>query len=797
MGTRSHLLGIAKLILLAGVAFPAGLARAEAADPGAAPAADQPANRNDGEIVVTATRQAQSISRVPISISAFTQESLDQRGIKSFEDVARFTPGVSFTHGNNQISIRGIVANGGAGTTGIYIDDTPIQLRSIGFSAQDTLPAVFDLERVEVLRGPQGTLFGAGSEGGTVRYITPAPPMDKISSYGRAEVAQTDHGGTSWEIGSSAGVPIIPDKLGLRLSLYHRYDAGYIDHVDNATGAVTEKNWNHGGVTSARVALAWKPVPDLTITPSFFWQDREQNAADTIFVGRSNFDTGVYLNSSPENRGLSDHWIQPSLNVKYSGNGFDVIENLSYFDRHDSWGYDGTLYTLSYLQQYYKAYATTYNPAYDPFLVADGINKALPPFYDPNTVINNQQILTQELRVQSNNPAARLTWVVGLFYQRAKERSSETLYDSPSSNAFYQTVFGYSEADFNGGPDTIPNINYDRTAYSIDTQVAGYADATFEIVKGLKITGGLRYAVTKFSFSGLEQYPGAFNNFGGQTTEHPVTPKVGANWQIDRNAMLYLTWAKGYRVGGANASVNPVRCAPDLNALGITTAPETYKSDTVKSIEAGFKDKLFGNKIQFAGSVYQVEWNGIQQNIYLPSCGLQFTGNLGNARNRGFDLQATINPVRGVSLDTAIGYNHAELLDLISLGGKSISRPGEAIEGAPWRITVGGQYDFNAAGHDWYLRGDVEYLSRLNTPTPSRDPLSGTYNKTQAAPSALTDARLRAGIRLGALDLSLFVNNLFDTHPFLSYSAEDKYSILYEATILRPRTFGLTATIRQ
>ena len=132
------------------------------------------------EIVVTATRREENISRVPISITALSQETLDKKGIKDFKDVARFTPGVAIdTSQTNQISIRGISSSGGSGTTGIYIDDVPIQLRALGFNSDDALLKIFDLDRVEVLRGPQGTLFGAGSEGGTVRYITVQPSLTK------------------------------------------------------------------------------------------------------------------------------------------------------------------------------------------------------------------------------------------------------------------------------------------------------------------------------------------------------------------------------------------------------------------------------------------------------------------------------------------------------------------------------------------------------------------------------------------------------------------------------------------
>src|SRR5437879_41132 len=141
----------------------------------AAPAALQ-------EVVVTATRREESLSKVPISVTALTQESLDERGIKDFSEVARFTPGVNFDNsGTNNISIRGISGTGGAGTTGIYIDDTPIQMRALAFNPDEALPKSFDIARVEVLRGPQGTLFGAGSEGGTVRYITVQPSLTKTS----------------------------------------------------------------------------------------------------------------------------------------------------------------------------------------------------------------------------------------------------------------------------------------------------------------------------------------------------------------------------------------------------------------------------------------------------------------------------------------------------------------------------------------------------------------------------------------------------------------------------------------
>src|SRR5579863_945957 len=197
------------------------------------------------EVVVTATRHEEALSRVPISVTAFTQDTMDQKGIKDFLDIAKFTPGVSIDNSaTNAISIRGISSSGGAGTTGIYIDDTPIQMRSVGFNPDDTLPKTFDLDRVEVLRGPQGTLFGAGAEGGAVRYILTQPSAVKTDTYIRSEASYTQFGQPSAEFGIAHGQPIVDGTFGVRASIWYRYDGGWIDRLDDSTGAVINHNVN-------------------------------------------------------------------------------------------------------------------------------------------------------------------------------------------------------------------------------------------------------------------------------------------------------------------------------------------------------------------------------------------------------------------------------------------------------------------------------------------------------------------------------------------------------------------------
>src|SRR6266849_4626201 len=226
-----------------------GAASAMAADAPADEASTGPLQ----EIVVTATRHEESLSKVPISVTALTQEAMDLRGIKDIQDVARFTPGVRIDNtGTNNIAIRGISSSGGAGTTGIYIEDTPIQIRALGFNPDDTLPKTFDMDRVEVLRGPQGTLFGAGSEGRTVRYIMNQPSVTKESTYARSEVSFTRNGDPSYEAGIAHGGPIVNDVLGYRASVWYRYDGGWIDRIDPTTLGVVDRRANHANTLAAR-----------------------------------------------------------------------------------------------------------------------------------------------------------------------------------------------------------------------------------------------------------------------------------------------------------------------------------------------------------------------------------------------------------------------------------------------------------------------------------------------------------------------------------------------------------------
>lgn len=757
------------------------------------------------ELVVTATRQSQAMSKVPLSVSAFSEKTMEQRGVKSFEDLARFTPGVRFDAGDNGISIRGISSSAGSGTTGIYIDDTPIQMRALGFSADDALPAIFDLERVEVLRGPQGTLFGAGSQGGTVRYITPQPSLTDFSTFARGEVSSLRYGALGYEGGVAMGGPLVQDKLGMRVSAWSRRDGGWIDRVDNASinasnprGTVKDKDANSGRVTVLRGSVAFQPTDALLITTAIQYQKRTTRDNETFYEGISDRHSGVFRKSSPEYRGSDDRFYLPSVNVQYDFGAVKVISNTSYFDRNNTTGYDGTIYNLSYYQSLYLDEFDSKAPLY-PFLNSTGINPALPFYLSPAVVTNAQRNFTQEVRLQSNDPDARLTWVAGVFYQRNKQKSVEELIE-PATETLFPFAFGTTLVKYFEYP-MFGADSYINQTRAKETQLAGFADLTFAVTERLKLIGGARYARSNYSFNnfadGAQNYERTEGK--GKSKETPFTPKVGVSFQADSNHLFYATWSKGFRTGGANPPVPLDGCRVSLAAFGLTSAPNAYKSDMVTSTEVGAKNKLFNNRLQIAASAYNIDWKGIQQGVTLPSCAIQFTDNLGDARSQGFDLQATFVPVSGLTFDAAFGYNEGKYTKSTQFAAnRIIVSKGNALGGAPWTASLGGQYDFPVMGQEGYFRADVQHVAKRTNLVPNQDPRNRGYDPANVTPPATTLVNLRGGVIVNSdINASLFVSNLFDTAPRLSRGHSDTATILFTQTTLQPRMVGFTITYRR
>jgi outer membrane receptor protein involved in Fe transport len=802
------------------------------------------------EIVVTATRREESLSRVPISVTALSQENLDLRGIKDFSEVARFTPGVNFDNsGTNNISIRGISGTGGAGTTGIYIDDTPIQMRALAFSPDEALPKSFDIARVEVLRGPQGTLFGSGSEGGTVRYITTQPSLTKNSIYSRAEVSTTEGGDVSYEAGVAVGGPLVEGKLGARLSVWYRRDGGWIDRIDPYTLARVDKNGNHDQTTLLRLAALWAPSEHWSITPSIYYQSRQRHDNSTYWPLYSNPGSNSFVTADPDARSSPDKFYLPALKIEGDvGAWARLISNTSFYHRENQTGYEGTLYNLGYYQTQNAApiFLLPWLPGVSfPLLDANGLH--VPgglQYHSPSTIDNGQENLTQEIRLQSIDPNARLLWTAGIFANENRQTYLEQIHD-PMLNQLTQAVLGVpytsvfcylNDAGVCTGPDAYdpqyPFDSYFLRTNSKDQQLAVFGEATYGLTERLKTTVGARYSYMKYSFDTLTGGPQLYaptRGGSGNNTEHAFTPKVSLQFQMDPDNLLYTTYAKGFRPGGANNPIPHAACPTDFANFGIQTDPAQFSSDSVNSYEIGAKDN-FNNRVRLASSIYYIKWNNIQQLIVPPVCQISFIANTGRAVAKGADVQADIALSSALSVELAAGYTQARYTEDFRFSSTGLNpRPlvsnGDAIVGAssetgggqptsPFTVAAGVEYRFNVFAHESFVRVDGEYQGRAKWTTASQDPGSSQYDPANFVLPGTTFVSLRGGLQFGSWSLAAFADNLTNTHAVTDFN----YTIcsnpgappavachanapgasrLERAFTFRPRTIGITAIFRQ
>jgi iron complex outermembrane receptor protein len=811
-----------------------GATEAYAAD--VAPAEETAAPEGMAEVTVTAQRREETLSKVPVSVTAMTQADIDNKGIKDISDVARFTPGINVDNsGTNNISIRGIASSGGAGTTGIYIDDTPIQMRALAFNPDETLPKAFDIDRVEVLRGPQGTLFGAGSEGGTVRYITTQPSLTKTSIYSRNEVSYTQGGDPSFESGIAAGGPVIEGTLGLRGTVWYRRDGGWIDRVDptaaDPQNAVVDRKANHGDNVLVRLAALWAPNANWSITPSIYYQNRNIHDVSNYWSLYSKPSDNRFISGNPTARPTPDRFYLPSLKIQGDFGAFQLISNTSYFHRTETSGYDGTEYNLGFYQSLGVQAGVNY-----PLIDSAGIHlpDAIAGYRSPATVDNNQQNFTQEIRLQSSDPGAKLLWTTGVFFSSNRQQYLEQIHD-PQLEAFseavfgapYSTIFTYTDNNGNVVPAVMdprfPNDSYFLHTHARDKQYAVFGDATYAIIDQLKVTLGARFSRTEFSFDSETGGPQLFapnqtSNPGNK--ENSFTPKVNVAWQMDPNNLLYATYAKGFRPGGGNNPLPLAACAADFASFGIAKSPDSYKSDSVNSFEIGAKNNL-NNRLRIATSLYYIRWNNIQQTVIPPICQISFITNLGKAVAKGADIQAELAVTDALSAELTAGYTDARFTKDSAFATAAnppagqaaplpIVRSGDAIVGeseqpnAPFTLSLGAEYKFALFEHESFVRMDFEYQGRNHWLPPRQDPGTAQFNQANYTLSATKFASARGGMTFGGWSIEPFVDNLFNTHTVTNYDFtinpnKGTYSgltPLERQYTFRPRTYGVTAAFR-
>lgn len=746
------------------------------------------------EIVVTATRRAESIDRIPLSISAFSQESMDEQGIKSIDDVARFTPGLSFAPSSDgltsSIAIRGIASGVGASTTGVYIDDTPVQVRSgTGVVTENVYPQVFDLERVEVLRGPQGTLFGTGSMGGTVRFITAEPSLEKYSGYARAEASEVKSGDPAYEAGASIGGPLVDGKVGFRLSAFYSDVGGFVDRRPFTGTAVTDEAINFEKTTALRGALKFALGDSVTVTPSMFYQRKRKNDG-YFWESLSNSDSSSFSVGWDQPQPSTDSFSLPALNIRWKLQKAEVVSNTSFLYRSLDRSSDYSTYLW---------FALVGDPTpTDP----------VPDYRAVSNASVRQNSFTQEVRLQSTDTASRLQWVVGALYQSSNLYTNQYVVD-PFLPQLSQDVYGAPIEDIFGVGLVDGKFSATIDQWAKDEQSALFGQVDYAFTPQWKGTLGLRVARTTLRFFREFGGPllcvacdGSVETTGGSTPEsHPVTPRLGFSYEPDKHSLYYLSAGKGFRVGGVN---NPSVATDRPGCPGGLQSPATYAADRLWSYEVGAKNQFADGRFRTQVSVFYIDWQDIQQSVSANGCFTSsYKDNLGSAKVTGFDLSAELRPMAGLTLAMSGGYTRARYSDT-ALGAPAsgtgvraiIAADGDSLGVAPWNAAVSGEYEFHALGGNSYFRMDYTYTAKDNGLTPQRDPLTSSYDPGLLADPAVRLLGARLGIRLGEFDVSLFGRNLLNDTPLLGRTHDGIDDPLYYAVTVRPRTIGLTGTYR-
>jgi iron complex outermembrane receptor protein len=745
------------------------------------------------EIVVTATRRQESIDKVPVSITAFSQEKMDEQGVKSIEDVAKFTPGLNFAPSGdgltNSIAIRGVASGVGASTTGIYIDDTPIQVRSgTGVVTQNTYPQIFDLDRVEVLRGPQGTLFGTGSMGGTIRFITPEPDLHTYSVYSRAEVSSTKSGDPSYETGAAVGGPIVDGTLGFRVSAFFQDEGGFINREPFTGTSVTDKGMNYDNTTVLRGALKFAPSDSLTITPSIYYQ--KQRTQDNYFWETlSNPSESDFNNGHTQAEPVVDKFALPALNVHWRLEGMELISNTSYF-------YRDLTRVSDYSNFIFNVFAGEPTPT-----------EPLPGYRSTSDDAVRQNSFTQEVRLQSSTPDSRLQWVAGALFQSSRLYTNQYVND-PQLSDLTQALFGAPVEDVLGEGLIDGTYSGKIDQWATDKQYALFGQADYNITSQLKGTLGVRVSRQTLDYDRVYWGPllctlcnGEPEHTGGSTpATTPVTPRIELSYEPDDRNLYYVSASKGTRVGGVN---NPSVASDTPGCPTGLTPPATYRPDSLWSYEIGAKNQFADGHLRTQVSIFYIDWRDIQESVSSNTCvTASYKDNLGRAKIKGFDLAAEWRVIHGLSLSLTGGYTDAKYAqDAFGPPDANGDRPiiaadGDSLGVSPWNAVASGQYEFNAFQRPTYFRVDYSFTAKNNARTPQLDPVTNVYDPALVTDAAIRLLEARLGMRFGGVDVSVFGRNLLNEAPILGVNHDGAGDPLLYATTIRPRSIGLTATYR-
>jgi iron complex outermembrane recepter protein len=771
-----------RLIVVTGLAELSLCAASAGSTPSSATDPESPADSGAiQEIVVTATRREESINKVPISITALSGPELEEQGITSVSSLVGEVPGVSMKSngpGETEFEMRGLSSSGGSSpTVGFYLDDTPLTAPAAAVNGKVVIdPSLYDLNRIEVLRGPQGTLYGSGSMGGTIRLISNQPDAGQFDASAQSILSGTDGGGFNHAENVMVNIPLIDDVLALRAVATESYTSGWISRiVVNDFPAVTDYGSARGNVlaspvaavyrgvndtqlTGGRISLSYKPNDQLTATPMVLLQDILQGGPNSF-----DSDPGTLAHYQPFDvaEPFSDKFLLGSLAINYKFESFDVSSITS----------DWTRTSLITQDQ-----AENLQWVYD-----------LPSVYPSQgglgggfmTETDATKQFSEEIRLTSRG-TTNFQWLVGGFYSR------------------FTSVWDLASEVPNGIPLFGTNNQFTQYQPLRMSQEAAFGEASYQLLPTLKATVGLRrysYDSSLYTlYSGFGSATGSAasaSNYGTQSSQG-VNPKFNLSLQATDDLMLYTTVAKGFRPGGPNQPIpdNPATtlgasCLASLAALGRTSAPQFFNPDGVWSYEVGEKVNL-NQRLTINGAIYYETWKGVQQVVAL-SCGYPYTDNTGNAAIYGSELELDVNLVKGLVASANVGYTNARLTENDPETG---GHKGDQLQAIPPWTASGALDETLPIGNGW----DADARLSYDYVGPRID---ATYYPMNHLPG-YSLVNLRAGVKSHAWTATLFVDNLTDTIARLSDTQALSVNLptYNRISTNQPRTAGIDLSYR-
>ncbi|MDZ4731647.1 MAG: TonB-dependent receptor [Xanthomonadales bacterium] len=718
------------------------------------------------EILVTAQRREQTVFEVPASVSVFSQQMLERQNIHSFADYAIRIPSLTFDQvgligyrGAVDVTIRGV-----PGRTNYYLDDTPLPVADV---------RLFDIERIEVLRGPQGTLYGDASMGGTIKIITNKPSAEGFSGASAASYGITQHGDSSFSAESYVNIPL-SERVAMRLTGYYEDVGGYIDNIPASDGlgdqsggilpfrSNVQKGVNGGDREGVRAALRFEATDSLTIDLSAWAQD--------LALGARSF----YDRTTP-------------LQVSYGGTMFEEQE-LRVYNATVNWS-NGPFNLLSSTTQYAN---DTINSEDITVFLARGLFG-----FSPSVFTNAQQLnnafpspgFTHETRLSFTGDLGEVPVyaVGGVFYKDSETNRDQYWFDLQAIDDINGAIDPTGALGFDFG-NNFDALGVERGLWGFQLlpnkqkQLAFFGEVSATLRPWLELTAGLRWfefdihetrTTDGFLFRGFETQ-------SGKTSESDVVPRLNVKAHASENVMLYASATQGFNIGSALGSSLPAICQPALDELGLQDGP--INPESLWSYEFGTKLRLFDRRLTIDAAAYRVDWTDIQESVQFPdnSCPESLVGNFGDATINGVEVSFVAFPLDNLEIAGSFGYSDSDR-SKPALGSNAAEQVGNTILTTSLMV----EYTFPIRDQwDGYIGGDHQYIEE------------GKEDKPGTPRYHVTNVRLGVMTR-DQWEVALVGRNIFNSDPILvTFAPGSIGNLLQQDATLRPRTVSIEARIR-